>query len=88
MANTPSARKRARQADRRAAMNRPFRTRAARTLREARAAIRQGSDDAPELVRSAQSALDRAARRNIIHPNSASRKKSRLAQQLKAHQTA
>ncbi len=69
-------------------MNRPFRTRAARTLRDARRAIREGSDDAPELVRTAQSALDRAARRNIIHPNNASRKKSRLAQQLKARQAA
>jgi small subunit ribosomal protein S20 len=87
MANSPSARKRARQAERRAEMNRPYRTRAARTLRDARRAIREGADDAPERVRTAQSALDRAARRNIIHPNNASRRKSRLAQQLKALQT-
>jgi small subunit ribosomal protein S20 len=88
MANSPSARKRARQTERRTEMNKPFRTRAARTLREARQAIHDGADDAPELVRQAHSALDRAARRNIIHPNNAARRKSRLAQQLKALQTA
>jgi small subunit ribosomal protein S20 len=84
MANSAQARKRVRQAIKRAEANKPFRTRAARALRDARTAIRTGSDDAGELVRAAASALDRAARRNIIHPNAASRRKSRLAHQLKA----
>lgn len=84
MANTKSALKRIRQNVKRAAQNRPYRTRAARTVRAARAAIAAGAPDADELVRVAQSALDRAARRDIIHPNSASRRKSRLALQLKA----
>lgn len=88
MANSAQARKRVRQNIRRAEDNKPYRTRAARALREARAAIRAGADDAPALVREAQSALDRAARRNIIHPNNASRRKGRLAQALKAAQTA
>jgi small subunit ribosomal protein S20 len=84
MANSPQARKRARQAVKRAAANKPFRTRAARADRDARAAIQHGDDDAAALVRLAQVELDRAARRNIIHPNAASRRKSRLAQQLRA----
>ena len=88
MAHTTSARKRIRQNEKRAERNKPFRTRAARTVRDARRAIAEGAPDAPELVRAAQSALDRAARRNIMHPNAASRRKSRLAQQLKAAQTA
>ena len=40
---------------------------------------------AAHTVRAAQSALDRAARRNVIHPNAAARRKGRLAAQLKAH---
>ncbi len=88
MANSRQARKRVRQNIRHAEANKPFRSRAARTVRDARTAIREGSDDAPALVREAQSALDRAARRNIIHPNAAARRKSRLAYALKAKQTA
>ncbi|MEX2031830.1 MAG: 30S ribosomal protein S20 [Dehalococcoidia bacterium] len=88
MANSVQARKRVRQNIQHAEQNKPFRSRAARLLRDARVAIRTNSDDAPTLVREAQSALDRAARRNIIHPNAASRRKSRLAQQLKAAQAA
>jgi small subunit ribosomal protein S20 len=84
MAHTTQARKRIRQNARRAARNSPYRTRAARADRDAREAIEDGADDAAELVREAQSALDRAARRNIIHKNAASRRKSRLQKALKA----
>ncbi len=85
MAHSLSARKRVRQNERRNARNKPVRTRAAHTVREARAAIRDGADDAADLVRAAQSALDRAARRHVIHPNAAARRKSRLVRALKAH---
>ena len=86
MANTSQARKRVRQTATRTARNAPYRTRAARRVRDARAAIEDGSPDAAEAVRAAQSALDEAARRRIIHPNAAARRKSRLAAQLKAAQ--
>jgi small subunit ribosomal protein S20 len=86
MAHSKSALKRIRQNIKHAEQNRPYRTRAARAVRSARAAIVAGSADADALVRVAQSALDRAARRNIIHPNNAARRKSRLALQLKARQ--
>jgi small subunit ribosomal protein S20 len=86
MAHSISAKKRTRQNITRAERNKPYRTRASRTLRDARVAIDNGDDDAAELVREAQSALDRAARRNIIHPNSAARRKARLARRLKASQ--
>ena len=88
MAHSKSALKRIRQGERHAEANKPYRTRAARSVRDARAAIRSGDPDAAELVRLAQSELDRAARRRIIHPNNASRRKSRLALQLKAKQAA
>jgi len=88
MANSPQARKRVRQTEKRTELNKPFRTRAYRAVRDARAAIADGADDAPALVRLAQQELDRAARRNIIHPNAASRRVSRLNAQLKAVATA
>jgi small subunit ribosomal protein S20 len=88
MAHSRSARKRIRQNEHHAAMNKPVRTRAAHALRDARAAIKAGSAEATAAVRTAQSALDRAARRNVIHPNTAARSKARLSRALKAMQTA
>ena len=86
MAHTLSARKRVRQNERRNERNKPFRTRATRAVRDAREAIESGDADAADRVRAAQAALDRAARRNIIHRNAAARSKSRLVRQLKAAQ--
>ena len=83
MAHSISARKRVRQNVRAVARNRPVRTRAARALREARNAIIDRDPDAGERVREAQSALDKAARANLIHANSAARRKSRLVRALK-----
>lgn len=88
MAHSLQARKRARQTETHTERNKPFRSRAAHAVRDARSAIQHGDAAAGDLVRAAQSALDRAARRNVIHPNAASRRKSRLAQQLKAKQAA
>ncbi len=87
MANTNQSRKRVRQNVIRAARNRPYRTSATRRLRDARWAIEDGDANAAEQVRAAQSALDKAAKRGIIHRNAAARKKSRLVAKLKAAQT-
>ena len=84
MAHTKQARKRIRQNETRAARNRPLRTRASRAVRDARVAIRLTDTEAPAALREAQSALDKAARAGIIHPNAAARRKSRLSAQLKA----
>lgn len=84
MANSPQARKRVRQTIKRTEQNKPYRTRAYRAVRDARAAIDSGDAEAATLVRTAQQELDRASRRNIIHPNAAARRVSRLNQQLKA----
>ena len=88
MAYTNQAKKRIRQNAKRAARNRPLRTSASHRVRDAREAIEDGDRGAAAFVREAQSALDRAARRNVIHPNAAARRKRRLAAQLKALQTA
>lgn len=87
MAHSLSAKKRVRQNERRAARNRPVRTRVSRSLRDAREAIEDGDADAAGYVRDAQAALDVAARKRVIHSNSASRRKSRLAKALKAAQS-
>ena len=84
MAHSKQARKRILQNERRAAHNRPLRTRASRTVREARTAITRGEVDSLALLREAQSALDKAARHGVIHANAAARRKSRLAARLKA----
>jgi small subunit ribosomal protein S20 len=84
MAHSRQARKRIRQNEKAAAHNRPLRTRASRTVRDARIAIANGDGDALTTLREAQSALDRAARHGVIHPNAAARRKSRLATRLKA----
>jgi small subunit ribosomal protein S20 len=88
MANSPQARKRVRQTIKRTEQNKPYRTRAFRAVRDARVAIDNGDAEAATLVRTAQQELDRASRRNIIHPNAAARRVSRLNQQLKAAATA
>jgi len=88
MAHSRQARKRIRQNAREAAHNRPIRTYTARRVRDAREAIAAGDDDAAEALRAAQSALDRAAKTRVIHPNTAARRKARLAAALKKSQAA
>ncbi len=87
MAHSLSARKRVRQNERRAARNRPIRTRVSRATRDAREAIEDGDSEATGYVRDAHAALDVAARKRVIHKNAASRRKSRLAKALKASQS-
>ena len=77
MPNIASAEKRWRQSLKRRARNRSIITHARGQLRAALAAIGIGAGVEPA-VRSAESALDSAARKGIIHRNTAARKKSRL----------
>jgi ribosomal protein S20 len=84
-ARTPSAIKRVRQAERRTAINQPRRS-AAKTY--VANAVRIGSGaaegDSAQALAEAMSALDRAAKVGVIHPNNAARRKSRLALKLNA----
>lgn len=80
MANTKSASKRARQSIHRARHNRSVRTR----LRTLQKRVRTAA--APEGVRALISALDKAAKRGIIHRNAANRRKARLNRALAAPQ--
>ena len=75
MANTKSASKRARQTSVRSLRNRTVRTR----LRKLQKNLAGGSGQKDKAgVRSLVSALDKAAKRGIIHRNAANRRKARL----------
>lgn len=79
MPQTASAKKALRSSARKRAMNDRWR----RRLREALKAVRsaagtQDTEKVRQLKQQAQSLLDRAARRHIIHPNTAARRKAQL----------
>ncbi len=84
MANTKSAQKAQRQAERRAARNQPVRSAIRTFVKKASAAIAVGEEQAATAVREAVSALDKAAKKGVIHRNAASRRKSRLMARLHA----
>ena len=83
MANIQSAKKRMRQNEKHRQHNRHY-TSAARThIRRTRELIESGKlDEAEESMRQAASILDKAARKRVIHPGNAARRKSRLMAQL------
>jgi small subunit ribosomal protein S20 len=79
MANTRSASKRARQTIRRAQRNRSVRTHL-RGMQKRATSLNTQSD--ATAIRSLISAIDKAAKRGIIHKNAANRRKARLRKAL------
>ncbi len=85
MANTKSAKKAARQAERRTLVNKSRRSRMRSFVRKVEEAIAAGDKDAANLaLREAQPQIMRSASKGIIHQNTASRKISRLSARIKA----
>ncbi|HEU5313069.1 MAG TPA: 30S ribosomal protein S20 [Candidatus Udaeobacter sp.] len=78
MANTRSAAKRARQTVKRSLHNRSVLTR----LRTMQKTVRSEQTPSSELIRALISAIDKAAKRGIIHENAANRRKTRLNKAL------
>jgi small subunit ribosomal protein S20 len=78
MANTKSAAKRARQTARRSLRNRSVLTRLRSMQKRTRATAQPEAKD----VRSQISAIDKAAKRGILHRNTARRRKTRLNKAL------
>ncbi len=79
MANIQSAKKRIRQTVKRTQRNRVFRSSARTYVKKTRQLLDDGNlDDAEIAAREAYQALDKAARRRIIHPKNAARRKGRL----------
>ena len=83
MPNNPSAAKRMRQEQKRRLHNRSIKSLVKTQINKARQAI-DDDTDAEAAVRAAVSELDRAAKKGVIHPNNAARRKSRLMKQLNA----
>jgi small subunit ribosomal protein S20 len=85
MANTYSALKRVRQADRRTEVNRKNKSRLRHAIREMRKVI-TGKDAkaASDLLPKVFSVIDRSAKNGVIKKNTASRYKSKLHSRVKA----
>jgi small subunit ribosomal protein S20 len=87
LANTKSAKKRIRQTEKRTALNRVYRSSARTHVRKVRRLIAEGDlDGAQEVAREAYATLDKAARKHVIHPRNAARRKGRLMAALAAAQ--
>lgn len=85
MANTPQSKKRARQSERRADVNKSRRSRIRTFLRKVEEAIESGNRDAASAaLRAAQPELMRGVTKGIFHKNTAARKMSRLSARVKA----
>ncbi len=85
MANSPQAKKRARQNESRFAVNKARRSRIRTYLRKVEEAIASGDQAvAQEALKAAQPELMRGVTKGVFHKNTASRKMSRLAARVKA----
>ncbi|MEL6570017.1 MAG: 30S ribosomal protein S20 [Pseudomonadota bacterium] len=85
MANSPQAKKRARQNEARYAVNKMRRSRIRTELRKVEEAIASGDKDAAAAaLKAAQPELMRGVTKGVYHKNTAARKMSRLAARVKA----
>jgi small subunit ribosomal protein S20 len=87
MANTPSAKKRVLQIEKRTAVNTARRSRIRTFIRRVEEAIRSGDNAAArEALRLAQPEIMRGSAKGVMHANTASRKIARLSHRVKAMQ--
>ena len=85
MANSPQARKRARQAVKRTEINKMRKSRIRSFVRKVEEAIASGDADAAKnAFQAAQPEIMRGAQKGLFHSNMASRKVSRLSRRIKA----
>jgi small subunit ribosomal protein S20 len=85
MANIASARKRARQAEKRRAHNMSLRTAVRSAIKNVKKAVAAGDKSAAERVmQESQGVIDRIAAKGVLHRNAANRNKSRLSRAIKA----
>jgi small subunit ribosomal protein S20 len=84
MANTPSAKNAVRRIARRTEVNKARRSRVRTFLRRVDEAIAAGDPEAARLaLRAAEPEVMRAARKGVLHRNTAARKVARLAHRVK-----
>jgi len=85
MANTPQAKKRARQNEKRFQINKARRSRIRTYLRKVEEAIASGDQaSATAALKAAQPELMRGVTKGVFHKNTASRKMSRLSSRVKS----
>lgn len=85
MANSPQSKKRARQNEKRFAVNKARRSRIRTFLRKVEEAIASGDKEAATAaLRAAQPELMRGVTKGVLHKNTAGRKMSRLSARVKA----
>ena len=93
MANTKSALKRAKIAERNRLRNKAYKSAVKTLMKKYFAAVETyAANPTPESKQEVQtrmseaySKIDKAVKRGVLHPNNGARKKSRLAQRLKTH---
>jgi small subunit ribosomal protein S20 len=85
MANTPSAKKRVRQLERKTEVNKARRSRIKTFIKKVEESILVGdSSEAKNAFKIAQPEIQRGVTKGIFHKNTASRKLSRLLKRVKA----
>jgi len=86
VANHKSALKRAGQNERRRLRNKAVQTRVKNVVKDVRLAVTQDAENAVARLDAAKSAIDKAAKKGVLHKKTASRKISRLNRQVNAQQ--
>lgn len=84
MANHKSALKRARQNEIRRMRNKATKTRVKSATKDVRQAAAANVEDAVSVLNTAKSAIDKAAKKGVIHKKTAARKVSRLSRLVNA----
>ena len=85
MANTPQSEKRARQNERRYAVNKARRSRIRTFLRKVEEALASGNQEAAtEALRAVQPELARGVTKGVLHKNTVALKMSRLSARVKS----
>ena len=84
MANHKSALKRARQNEIRRMRNKATKTRVKSATKDVRQAADANAEDAVGVLNTAKSAIDKAAKKGVIHKNTAARKVSSLSRLVNA----
>lgn len=80
MPNLQNAKKALRQSEKREKLNRGYKNRVKKLTREFSDLTKEGKmDEAKKLLPSLYKAIDKATKKNVLHKNTASRRKSSLA---------
>jgi len=83
VANHKSALKRAKQNEERRVRNKATRTQVKNVVKQLRQAVAsQSPEEAAKQINTVQSVIDKAAKKGVIHPNTAARKISRLTKNV------